>query len=239
MVAPIGKDHWLTQLLLKQQPDLVHTDYGIVVVPIGHFRREMIIYDFPDQTGMGGAWDVLGLWSPDRPSVLEDFIGVGIPFHKDGPVTVMGVVPPMPYDLFREQVEVNVLPYLRSINSMERLYSEYNRTRKRLLSDSPDQHFQLALATGNLGEALKLLSRHRAEWFRDPVDYFDEDSVENTRQLCRLLEANNYAGLARVFHGWEERIVANSEMTAVWQPAPFPFEPGYEDWKRSAVKPRG
>lgn len=230
-IGPIGKEHWLTQLL-EQQPDVTHTDLWTVIKPVHHFIRGMIVYDFPEKKGLLGTWDVRSLWVPGASTELEGSIDFGIPFYREGPVTVVDIIAPMPHDIFRERIEQITLPYLRSIDSMGTLYRESVRNRGNLMSDSPESLFHLELAMGNFDTARQLLERHRDDWFHKPVNYFEEEDAEHTRQLCRLLDHENYSGIALLFHEWEALNVERREIDHIWETTPFPFEPGYREWRQ-------
>lgn len=52
-MAPIGKEHWLTQRL-EQQPDVVQTKLWTVVKPVHHFVRRIMAFDARRKTGSTG-----------------------------------------------------------------------------------------------------------------------------------------------------------------------------------------
>lgn len=223
LVAPIGKRHWLNQLL-EQQPDVVHSGLWMVVKPVRHFLRGMTVYDLGGKKGLTGAWSVQGLWTPGMSNELDGYIGSRLPFRKQGPVIIIDVVQSPPDDFFREKIEQTTLPCLRSIDSMEALYRESMRKRADLISDSPETHFCFELAMGHFDTARGLLSRHRDNWFHKPVDYFDDEDAERVRRLCSLLEAENYRAIAKMLHASEASNVKNLKLKHLWEPSPFPFE---------------
>jgi hypothetical protein len=141
MALLINNEHWLTQHL-EQQPDLVHTNPWTVVKPVRHFVRKIMAYDVPEKNGLYGVWSVESLWAPLFPIELEGVIGFSVRRLEGATfISLEAMPPPLAHDVFRQRIEDAVLPYLRSIDSMERLYQEIAQRQANLVEAVPQSIF--------------------------------------------------------------------------------------------------
>ncbi|RJG46910.1 hypothetical protein [Mesorhizobium sp. DCY119] len=234
-MAPIGKEHWLTQRL-EQQPDVVQTKLWTVVKPVHHFVRRIMAYDIREKNGLYGVWSIHSLWAPSSPIELENTTGFSTPLPQGEVIVIYPDLLPKPiqYEAFEDTVRDEVLPFLRSINTMERFYHEITNRPANLNTNTPDSKFCLELAMGHFDAASTLLAQHRDHWFRKQDDDFDEQELDQIRQLYRFLDDGNYAAIALHLHEWEASVAEHSELDGLWEPSPFPFEPEYEDWARKS-----
>ncbi|GLS31923.1 hypothetical protein GCM10007937_36330 [Mesorhizobium albiziae] len=194
-------------------------------------------YDVPEKGALYGVWSIQSLWAPLFPTELEDTIGFSTSLPQGEAILISPELmpPPIGYEAFQEHIETAVLPFLRSVDSLERFYRVAARQANPV---TPHSNFCLELAMGNFDGASKLMARQRNDWFQKQDDYFDEDEFEQIRQLCHLLDDANYGAIARTLHEWEALTAEHSNLEKIWEPSPFPFEPGYDDWlRRSRGKP--
>lgn len=183
---------------------------------------------------MYGVWSVQSLWAPLFPTELEDTIGFSTSLNQGEAILISpkSMPEPIQYETFRGYVENTVLPFLRSMDSVERFYREITTKQANLTTHTPHSHFCLHLAMGDFDTARKLLERQRNRWFQKDDDYFVEEEIEQIRKLCRLLDDGNYAAIAQQLHDWEASVAEYSNLEDIWEPTPFPFEPGYVEWLR-------
>ena len=229
MTSPIGGEHWLTRWL--ERHGLIHSGLWTVVKPVRHFVRRMTAYDLPEKGALYGVWSIQSLWAPLFPTELEDTIGFRTSFPQGEAILISPELMPLPigYEAFQEHVETAILPFLRSVDSLERFY---RLTAGQANPVTPHSNFCLELAMGNFDAARKQMARQRSDWSQKQDDYFDEGELEQIRQLCRLLDDANYGAIARTLHEWEALTAEYSDLKNIWEPSPFPFEPDYGEWLR-------
>jgi hypothetical protein len=224
MVLPINREHWLTRQLERQR-DMIHTNLWTVVKPVHHFVRRITAYDVPEKNGLYGVWSIQSLWAPLFPTELEGAIGFSMR-PLEGPIAIsLETIPaPLDYQVFCEHLDDAVLPYLRSVDSMERLYQEVKRRQADAVADALESKFCFDLAMGNFDAAREVAARQRAHWFQKQDDHFDEQEMEQVRQLCRFLDEGSYGAIALCLHEWEASAVESANLDGVWEPTRFPFE---------------
>jgi hypothetical protein len=232
---PIGKEPWFAQRL-EQKHGLIHTKLAAVVKPAHHFVRQIFLFNAPKENRLYGIWSIHSLWAPSSPTELEDTIGFSTPLPQgDAIMLIPELMPkPMEYGTFEKHIEETVLPFLRSVDSMERFYREIIDRPTNLNTNTPDSKFCLELAMGHFDAASKLLAQHRNHWFQKQDDDFDDYEIEQIRPLCRMLDDGNYGAIARHLHQWEASAAEFSDLGGLWEPSPFPFEPEYKDWARKS-----
>jgi hypothetical protein len=165
------------------------------------------------------------LWAPLFPTELEGAIGFSMrPLEGPIAISMKSMPAPLEYQAFRVRLDDAVLPYLRSIDSMERLYQEITHNRADAVAGALESKFCLDLALGNFDAAREVLARQRAHWFRKQDDHFDEQEMEQVRQLCRFLDEGSYGAIALCLHEWEASAVKSADLHGVWEPTRFPFE---------------
>jgi len=165
---------------------------------------------------------------------------VDILFLKDSTNTVSGVIAAKDAGPFRKtvslpknsisktaciEIEGQHMPLLRRLNSLEACY-EYLMNRARPISISPELHFPLELAMGNIDAAHMLRRWHRQRWFDRPVDTYGKESpiYSLVQRLCLLLEADDIAEVPHVLREAEEAAAKELGLNHLWRPTTFPVE---------------
>lgn len=235
-MAPINKRHWLVQNLLAQ-PDIAYVSPSIIVRPVRHFVRSIIAHDIPHQGDIGrmaGTWQMTSLWTRTNHVLLDGFIDSTISVAQRGEITILHIPDPKEDDDFQDQLNTVTLPFLRSVESLDHFYGCVMGDPENTIFEEPDVRLRLELAMGNFDASRRLVEQNSKQWFGKPVNDWEEESVERTRHLCGLLGKEDYAGIAALFHGWEALAAERQKIGHLWEPSPFPFEEGYDAWKRQS-----
>lgn len=200
--------------LTERHSDMVYTKDRVFVLPIHKVIRAIRL----DMTSMKGlfrpVWSIADLLSMRPSPGIDGFIlyhrySTGPDFYEDLDEKAQS-------DLLCGLIEEHTLPFLRSVDSFEAYY----RLRTHCLqpvASWPPEHFRLELAMGHFDIARYLAARHRDDWFSRP-DYV------KTQAMVRLLDAEDYAGIAARLHESEAITAKNFRIDHIWEPTPFPFE---------------
>ena len=130
-----------------------------------------------------------------------------------------------------------MLPQFRSLVDFNTLYDFLMEGHLQIWTRGA-LHFRLELAMGNFDAARMLMRWHRRRWFAEEAASSDASDFAHERRLCALLDANDHPGIARLLREIEKAVAAAYQVGHLWQPLPFPFENGYEDWLRQAASAR-
>lgn len=220
----------LVKPLLERHSDLALVGHLIVVKPLRHVLRAIIIDRTSNAAYFRPAWFVDHL--------LEDHHA----FHITWGSRVYGAKrvnwtfsnAGVGDDLL-EAAERGLLPILRAISNLESLYTiaaagaggcpPFGEGAGAVV---------MSIALGNLDAARRLvpsvrerfsigspveISRVNPHFVFDTPSYFDWFN-----RLCRLLDQDDRDGMARMLHDWEAATIGNLKMKHLWEPTPFPLE---------------
>lgn len=203
--------------LLDRHRDISIVGDWLVVAPVRHFIRGLWLQDYLGGKVVHGLWGVRYLWVAGYEPELDGYIEAThrVSLESQGEAAVARAL--------CEEVETVTLPLLRSIRSLEHLYE---RTAREPFADRTMARFQLEVAMGHFELARAVQESHQAEWFMDDGMFQDPDplDLQRTRELCRLLDANDHRPIASRLHRWEAIAAHDLGVRHLWQPSPFPFE---------------
>jgi hypothetical protein len=216
----------LYQPLLKRYPELAMIEtaehgYMLVLRPVDHLVR---------------VFNVQRSAYADRP---DYYWSIGYTFwHKASLSNIRGtnfITPdikmmywshPKHEEAFIEAVETQILPVLRSVDSIERLLSSSHPMEQRWKwrFDHPVNKMCLHAALGDFGTAAEAAREFR-EKGRVRMPWWSEETyVDVMERLWPLCEANDRAGVAALLHEWERRFIEKHKLQALHESRPFPIE---------------
>jgi len=200
--------------VLSRQPDVTVANDWLVVLPIQHFLRGVWLQELGDGTS-APLWGIRNLWAYGVEAELDGFMRTTF---LDRQRTEQEIS-----QRLCTEVEAVTLPFLRSIDSMSRLYT---LTLDQGFPDRTESLFYLELAMGHFERARTLQEKYAPSWFYfdDMFPGQDSPGTARTRLLCRLLAEDNVNGIARSMHEWEADAARAFKVKRLWQPARFPFE---------------
>ncbi len=216
--------------LMEQHANLALAGRWLVVTPVRHHLRAVLIDRTSSADLMNPRWLIYGLYDPR----LQPFLNWGELIYRsarDRPLWKIND-PDVSNDLCRE-IERIALPVLRELETFE---SFVDTIRRGLLQSDgktlswvlhhPDDKLFLAVALGDLDEARRLC-RNYFDKERKPSPK-DADVTVRERagieRIKRLLADDDRSGLATALHEWEAETIRNMKLEAYWQPSPFPIE---------------
>lgn len=216
--------------LLARHADLALVGRWLVMTPVRHHLRAVLV----DRTGsadlMNPRWLVYGLYDPR----LVPFLNWGQLIYR--PERGGRLWKTHDRDVSRdlcEEIERVALPILRPIES---LGSFVAMIRKGVLQADgktlswalhhPDDKLYVAVALGDIVEARRLCKTY-FDRERKPMPKDADVTVRKLvgiERIKRLLADDDRAGLATALHEWEAETIRNMKLEAYWQPSPFPIE---------------
>lgn len=123
-------------------------------------------------------------------------------------------------------IEKEVLPLLRSINTLEAHAAFYRPRFDGYQVESPEHRLLVDIALGNL-DAARASCRELEGEYRDNK-HLDWWLYQNNRTIVMTvaepLFAGDRAALAKILHGWEADNIRGTKLERYWEPTPFPLE---------------
>jgi hypothetical protein len=214
--------------LLDRHPDLALVGRHLIVKPVGHVVRTIFI----DRTGVADVFNPR--WAAMHLFEVQSFIffNWGCNLYKPQKGLWRWSDMDSISTLFSE-IEL-LLPRLRAIYAIDGLVNELpDLWQSAGPREHPPLHYWPATkimfdtALGDLGAARKICCERVAHWTEENYGRGDEDDkakVRRLNELCRLLAADNRAGMAKLLHEWEAQTVRNLKIEHLWEPTPFPLE---------------
>ena len=207
------------QPLIDENDDLVLVGRLLVVKPVQHVLRAVLVGRCSWAEGMRPQWLIHHMFAP-YPGY---HIGWGDQFWS----RVWQTTDTDVAEALRAEIRKSALPKLRSIKSLEDFVAAVPSTFSgHIWSIDPEGKSLIDIAMGDL-ESARRLCRDRI--CPRPVPGPKEPDVTKAelaggKTLCALLEKDDVAGLIRTLHEWEETNVKALKLTPYWEPTPFPVE---------------
>ncbi len=208
--------------LLERHPDLALVGRYIVVKPVTHVLRAVLI----DRTGIADAfnprWFAMHLFELTTWAHLTWGELLFRKSHGNWKWSKPDAVP-----ILCEEIETNALPQLRAMTSLHTYLNFVSQNKARhLLFDQPHHQMIMDVALGDFTAARLRCADPIARWLleTDGWDSDGKDKLGRAQQLCRLLAADDRAGMAALLHAWEAQTVRNLKIEHLWEPTPFPLE---------------
>lgn len=221
-MKPAAELRKVVRPLLKRNPDLAFHRLSILVVPVRHLVRRVVI----DRTGgpdMRSVWcDVGCLCLPGE--ALGGRAHLLYPAGGDASWRLSD--PHFAGKLFA-RIEPSVLDELRAIRTLDD-YADFLHcgVPSPVFRREHLEYLVVAVARGDLRTAATI-----CEALGDGRSRFDSSDLAAWAQpvidrLYPLVQACDRAGLARVLREYEELTVKTNKLEDLWEPTPFPLETG-------------
>lgn len=221
--------------LLERNPDLTLVGSWVIVKPVHHVVRGISI----DRTGQADffnpEWAVMPLCLCEiRTSIFLSWGSSWMPphmFHPEkGPWqwSRPGVL-----ETLEDLIELVALPKIRAVVTLDDLVQLLVERSLHMGQDGTDpfngfvpMEFAVQLARGKLDIARHICRHWVSRRSEATYGLDDDDKAEFRRmkELCRLLAADDRAGMAKLLHEWEAQTVRNLKIEHLWEPTPFPLE---------------
>jgi hypothetical protein len=213
MSSPSRTKRFLASLV-ERNPDTLYVKDWVVLRPVNHVFRAVAL----DRTSMKGVfrpiWTMSDMLLLRTTPGMEEFLFYAYPIGRE---EFWALTEPDKGKLIAREMDRTTLPFLRTIDSLEKYY--WHRIHNnRIITAYPPEHFRLELAMGHFDLALSLANDHRESWFGG------EEVSDQTRQLVMLLDEGNYSGIAQVLRECEAATARNFRIEHIWEPTPFAFE---------------
>jgi hypothetical protein len=221
--------------LLERNPDLALVGSWVIVKPVHHVVRGISI----DRTGQADVfnpeWAVMPLCLCEiRSSIFLSWGSSWMPPRMHHPDKGLwkwsrpGVV-----EALENLIESVVLPKIRAVVTLDDLVQLLvERSLHRDLDGTnplggPDSKaLSVQIARGELDAASAICVNWVSRFSEATYGQDDNDRAKFRRmkELCRLLAADDRAGMAKLLHEWEAQTVRNLKIEHLWEPTPFPLE---------------
>lgn len=213
--------------LLEKHADIaaVESRMGLqfILKPLGHVNRGFMIWrtSMPDSPNY--HWYLGYTFSPRVMPYgphIEDF--------QVHPSETLRWSHPRQQSAFTEMLESEVLPLLRSIDSIEKLIA-VGRERASVHNwwwDHPVHRVRLQVAAGQFEGAAATIREMLAENRRETRHWNKQLYSEITEQLWPCVEQKDYSAVAALLHDWERQYVELNGLGAIYEKTNFPFEDG-------------
>jgi hypothetical protein len=211
--------------VIDRHPDLALVRRWIIVKPVHHFARAVLI----DRTAYADRFDAQWIvhhlfeelgslplsWGECLANERSSRRGL---WRTDDPDIELAL---------QEAIETQALPALRKISTFEDFLAYVaQNTFSHHLYEWPTSRIILDVALGDLDHARAISDKHFARW-SVPDSAYDEDgraTYARLSELCGRLMAGDREGLIRLLHEWEEKTIRNLKIEHIWEPTPFPIE---------------
>lgn len=211
--------------VLARNPDLALVGRWLYVTPIEHFARAILIDRTAYADDFDPRWAVCHLFEQRTFFPLDWGIWLGN-WRSPRPGLWRMTDPDVELSLL-ESIEKEALPVLRAMRTLDDFLAFVsNHELRDKLYGWPSNRIILDVALGDLEGARALADKHLPTWSDQTVRRDDYTRAEFGRlvELCRLLEADDRAGLATLLHQWEAATVTTFKIAHLWRPTPFPLE---------------
>jgi len=222
--------------LLDRNPDLALVGRWIIVKPVRHIVRGILIDRTSQADQFSPQWAVMHLFEP-RHTIFLSWGSMRMPPHLFYPEEGL-----WKWSLSQVEntlltlLEQEALPKLRSIQTIQNLIQmliELNRSR--FSPDAPPlppfhrdtlTKIIFDVALGDLESGTSLCAKPILAWNSNDGTWDESGKARLCRaqQLCRLLAADDRAGMAALLHEWEAQTVRNLKIEHLWERTPFPLE---------------
>jgi hypothetical protein len=202
----------LVEPLLERNPDLALIGRLVVVKPVRHILRGVLIGRSLDPKAFVPNWSATFLFKPNAHFGL--FWGT----RMDGIWDID--VSDLPNKLACA-IESEALPKLRSIVTID----DFVRFADSAWVEDDKPYVDVAL--GDLAAAQSMCSFFAGLNGRFGIRQEECELVVN--ELCPLIAANDRPGLSELLHNYEAEAVKRLKLEKIWEPTPFPIDLAKDD----------
>jgi hypothetical protein len=220
-VAQVRKS---VRALVKRHDDLVMANSWVLMKPARHFVRAVLVSGTSSPEHFEARWTVMHLFEV-RNSIHLNWSAYLWDRRRPNPGFWWETDDGVEQSLV-DAIETQALPVLRHMRTLDDFlaYLAGNPFGPHLL-EYPWSRIVLDVALGDLDHARAIAATHRDQW--SPALAYDEDgraAYVRLSELCRLLMADDRAGLIRLLYEWEATTVKRLKIEHIWEPTPFPIE---------------
>ncbi len=210
--------------IMARNPDIamVENEFGLqfVLKPLAHINRGFMIWrtgraDRPHYHWyLGYTFSTRnGPYSP----LLFDF------YTRDAPTMYWSH--PHHQEAVAEALETNVLPQLRSVDTIDKILSfpPANHFMYKGRLEHPKHMLRFRIALGQFQAAEDIVESIR-NGTADLWPGWNDSLQAELLEVWPLVESRDLSALASLLHGWERQFVERNGMKDIYQQEPFPFE---------------
>lgn len=211
----------VVQPLLARNPDLELIDRLVVVKPVRHILRGILIDRSSNPLDFNPHWSMEFLFKPDAHFTLS--WGNRLYRKSHGPYLVTDPTTPM---VMCEQIEQEALPLLRPVQTIDDFLAFIATDHVRGHSLRRVDKVFVDIALGDLDAAREICAGIASYETKSSsfLPLMQEEYDFITKVVYPPLLANDRRGLARLLAYCEERAVRRSKIAHLWEPTPFPLE---------------
>jgi hypothetical protein len=212
---------WLKPLLQRHE-DLAIVDRLLIVTPVRHHLRAVLVDRTSSADRIMPRWYVHHLFSPR----LDPHISWGgtLPGARG---FLWDTTNPDMQDVLLDKIETEALPILRRIETLNDF--------ARVIMDKWQGHHLvnddfakvvIDLAFGNIELAMACCRNKVCDYPEPGPREADvtRRKILGAKQLCNLLQSGDVRPAVTQLHDWERQTVKNLKIEHLWQPTPFPIE---------------
>jgi hypothetical protein len=219
-VTTLKQIRMLAGPLLARNPDLALVRDMIVVKPVEHFLRFILI----ERTGNANVCDPRWASSILFSKLIDVPIGETKLLFRSGPPGLWSWSDPTMIDAFVEAVEREVLPKLRAIRTIQdHLDATLTYDRKNLVYEWSSM-VVCSIAMGDLDRVRALLAEERGAEYIEALNNYSNGLGTRLFASGGELGRDDRLKLAQRLHENEARSVETLKLGRVWKSTPFPIE---------------
>jgi hypothetical protein len=219
-MSTVAEVRQVSKLVLSRNPELVMLNRDIVLTPIRHVVRSLILDNTSGKYRFRPTWSVSPLFRYNA-NIISHYNGYlyhpkRLPWDVTNPDCAITLA---------EEFERIALPIIRPVQTIAdfRDFSIEERFPGQGLDLFPLFKIVIDIALGDLESA----DRQAAALFDVPNLWSVHSKVGYsviTELICPLLARRDIKGLSRQLREWEEQTVKRLKLEKYWQPAPYPVE---------------
>jgi hypothetical protein len=238
--------------LLERNSDLALVGRLVVIKPVRHLIRGILIGQSPDPVTYQPVWLVSFLFKPW--ALLSDrwgerlFTRRGVRLNLDDPASIQAIEERIPIRVAQSRLPVRERRYPESWGG----WVAYDPTiATEMCEVIEEQALPMLRALQTIDDFVAFTAdKTRFPWTRLGPNYSDEPFVfaaqgnfeaalaactelveqeptgPRTKELLRRLAGGDRRGVAQLLHEWEADAVKQLKLESVWEPTPFPVEAG-------------
>ena len=205
--------------LLKQRGDLAFIDRMLIVRPVRHVLRAILL----DRTGDRARFAVRPILMPIyHPHFLN--LSWGWPISRpDG--WSYAIDQPDAQDFLIAELEQRALPRLAAVHDIMSLKAHCEAHENRHHFEF-GPHLSTAAALGDFDDARRICRELKAKGSLEGPggDAESTQYIEDRRVLCELICRDDRAAVIKLLHQREAATAARWGLADIWEPSPFPLE---------------
>lgn len=227
-MSTVAEVREISKLVLSRNPELAMVRRVIILTPITHVARFIVLDNLSGKHRFEPTWSVSPLFRCNA-GVLSHYSGY---LYYPKPM-LWDVTNPDASTMLAEAVERVGLPLLRSVQTIAdfRNFAIEERFPGQRLDLFPLHKIIIDIALGDFESADRQAAAlfdvpnmwSGTNWLGGPVLPSKHYNLI-TQVICPMLAKRDVKGLARQLHEWEEQTIKWFKLEKYWRPAPYPLE---------------